>query len=206
MWEYTRFLAERNSVIRYERPEHLTKLPVPSSVEYAVEADEEEDQNADNQGTQTSESALAAEAGAQKVNDFNSALRSIANEEYEPAITFFKEVVAQKPHYHTGWLRLGYSQRELAMRKRFDEPLEAEDLLNESIASLSQAAKHLDPSRQAQALYERSKAYFHRARSSASARQEDLKRALEDAETAYAKERESRYETWIEYLNQHRSD
>ena len=33
VWEYTRFLAERNSVIRDERPEYLVTLPAPAATE-----------------------------------------------------------------------------------------------------------------------------------------------------------------------------
>jgi hypothetical protein len=204
VWEYTRFLAERNSVVRNEKPAYLAKLQVPTSAEYPVGPGEEEEEEA--------RAVLPAAEDSPKRNGhgdfgddaFDRALRNISNEEYEPAIDFFKSLVDRRPTYHPGWLRLGYSQRELAMRKRFEDPSSAADLLAQSITSLTKAAEHSYPAPQAQALYERSKAYYHRARfSEGEARAKDLEKAKHDAERAYALQRETRYETWIDYLAQH---
>lgn len=205
VWEYTRFLAERNSVVRNEEPRYLLKLQAPTSAEYPSNPHEEEAGEGEN-AVREAEPARHEADGHTEVADsnVNRALRNIANQEYEPAIEFFASVVAQRPDYHTAWLRLGHSQRELAMRKRFADPPAAAELFARSIESLTRAADHSHPSHQAQAHYERSKAYFHRARlTEGDARLDDLNRSRADAETAYARERETRYETWIDYLNQH---
>jgi hypothetical protein len=79
----------------------------------------------------------------------------------------FEELVRRTPSYHLGWLRLGHAQLELAMRKRHADSAAALDPLNESVDALTRAAEHSDRPWQAQALYEPSKAYYHRGRSSA---------------------------------------
>ena len=102
VWEYTRFLAERNSVIRHGAPEYLSTLQVPAASEYPVPVDEERQEAVVNAPTTMPEAAQ----GPPAPTDFDQALRHIANEEYEPAIEFFKQLVQNRPEYHIGWLRL----------------------------------------------------------------------------------------------------
>jgi tetratricopeptide (TPR) repeat protein len=203
VWEFTRFRAEANSVIYHEAPAWLLNVAAPTESEYrtpeAAEEQEEEEQlvasvapSAPPTGSPTPPSAAS---------EFEQALRFIRNEEYEPAIDYFARLVATRPQYHIGWLRLGHAQRELAMRCRITEPLKAAQLFADSIESLTHAAEHSYPDRKAQALYERSKAYFQKGRFSSSA--DDFDRAMEDAQAAYQLFPDTPYETWIGYLRSH---
>lgn len=205
VWEYTRFFAERNSVVRSEHPEQLSALPIPAQPEYEVPVEEEAEDQTGPAGT----GALApgeAETGGQE-SEFERALRQIANEEYDSAIPFFQNLVERRPDYHIGWLRLGHAQRELAMRKQYTERDEALRLFAQSIDSLSRATGHAYPPRRAQALYERSKAYFHRGRQPAAPDPfEDFKAALNDAREAFRLSPDTKHETWIGYLARHEPD
>jgi len=179
-------------------------------IEYPLPAEEEqEEQTATSASTATAtppaeQPSDTAQAQPSPEDDFERALRNIANEEYEPAIAFFQSLVVRRPDYHIGWLRLGHALRELAMRKRAADGPEAADLFSRSIDALTKAAKHTHSPRQAQALYERSKAFYHRGRlPSASAANGDVVEALDDAQEAFRISPDTRYETWIAYLKQH---
>lgn len=202
VWEYTRFLAERNSVIRYECPAYLVALAPPAASEYPAPIEEEEQEEA---VVPAATPSVDGHPPAGADDAFGRALRDIANEDYEPAISFFRELVRRTPSYHIGWLRLGHAQRELALRKRYTDPTAALDLLNKSVDALTKATEHSHRPRQAQALYERSKAYYHRGRdpSAGDGAGRDVTLALRDAEEAYAITPDTKYETWIAYLQQH---
>jgi hypothetical protein len=207
VWEYTRFLAERNSVIRYERPQYLATLAVPVASEYPVPPDEqhEEEQVTAPPPSPTPSAEASPSPAPTPESELDRALRDIANEEYEPAIEFFQELVQGNPSYHIGWLRLGHALRELAMRKRLGQPDEAAVLFTRSIDALTTAAEHSHVPRRAQALYERSKAYYHRSRQGETgAAEAGFAAALKDAEEAFELSPDTRYETWINYLQQHR--
>lgn len=207
VWEYTRFLAERNSVVRDKRPEYLTQLPAPAATDYPLPPEEQHEEStivADASGIGADSPGRAESLVASTDAEFEGALRNIANEEYEPAIEFFQNLANRRPGYHIGWLRLGHALRELAMRKKFSAPDEATVLFSRSIEALSRASEHSHLPRQAQALYERSKAYYHRGRNATDAQKvEDLQAAILDAVEAQQRFRDTRYETWIAYLHQH---
>lgn len=194
VWEYTRFLAERNSVVRQERHSYLASLPVPSSVDYPPSPDEQEDEAQEALEKAALDTAPSSPAASNRDQDFERALRDIANEEYEPAIKFFQDLVEKRPDYHIAWLRLGYALREHAMRIRFSEPEAAKLLFDRSIDALTRATQHRSLAWEAQALYERSKSRYHT---------EDLAQALQDAQAAYAKTKEPKYQSWITYVSQH---
>lgn len=212
VWEYTRFFAERNSVVRDERPDYLPKLQQPAANEYPVPDEEEQEEQVATSTTTTPPtpgpdqgSVEPSPAQPMVENDFGRALRQIANYEYEPAIAYFQTLVQTRPNYHIGWLRLGHAQRELAMRKRGIEDSEAKNLFSRSIEALTNAAKHSHLPRQAEALYERSKAHYHCGRiDSSSDVNGGWMQAMQDAEEAFKVSPETKYETWIGFLKQHR--
>jgi hypothetical protein len=203
VWEFTRFLAERNSVIRAERPEYMAKLPAPAAVDYPLPAEEREEKATVAAAVAEVKDAAAETQVPVAEVEFEEALRHIANEEYEPAIEFFEGLVKKNPAYHIGWLRLGHALRELAMRRRFDNAEEATALFSRSIDALTRASEHSHVPRKAQALYERSKAYYHRGRQSGADGAADLSAAHADAEQAFDYMRDTRYETWIAFLHEH---
>lgn len=202
-WEFTRFRAEANAVIYHEAAEWQSNIATPSESEYATPETKKE---------QAEEEEIVASVAAGAPTDgehderapgdqFEQALRFIRNEEYGPAIDFFARLVATRPDYHIGWLRLGHAQRELAMRERSSDPQKARELFDSTIKSLAHATKHAYSDRSAQAHYELSKAYYQRWRFSGS--REDYKAALLDAMKAQELHPEPNYVTWIDYIRSH---
>ncbi len=128
---------------------------------------------------------------------FDDALRYIRNEDYKPAIEYIASYLQERPDYHIGWLKLGNAQREYALRVlRGSEA--AIQSLDESIASLTKAYEHRDSSRKAQAMYERSKTYYHKSHL---CNDPDLfKRAVADAKKAIAESAEYVYESWLGHI------
>lgn len=199
-WEYTRFRAEANSVIQKEQPKWLELISIPSEPEYRTqESSSEDEQEANIIATiSISPKAIDTSTDSRPINEFEEALRQIRNGEYEPAIDYFYRLVSLRPEYHVGWLRLGHAQRELAVRMRISDPQKAVELFQASVKSLQAASAHVDPSRGAQALYECSKSYYHWGRFVNSF--DCLRKAIENAEQAYALSPDTSYETWIEYI------
>jgi hypothetical protein len=118
-WELTRYRAEANAVINYEAPEWQANIPLPAESEYATpEAQKEQQEEQEIVASVSASDAGGTHTPQQPVTEFEQALRFIRNEEYEPAIQYFARLVATRPEYHIGWLRLGHAQRELAMRQR----------------------------------------------------------------------------------------
>jgi tetratricopeptide (TPR) repeat protein len=207
VWEFTRFRAEANSVLTREEPKWLGTLPSPTEVEYDRPTDKQE-QKAETEAlalTDQSEGvdalAGAMDENAKVVSTFEEALRLVRNDDYEPAIQYFERLVANKPEYHIGWLRLGNAQREWAMRLRLSDPFQADRVFTDAIESLSRASGHIDAAREAQAFYERSKAFYHRGRLLAS--DGDLGQSLRDARKAFSLAADTSYQSWIAYLEQH---
>lgn len=203
VWEFTRFRAEANAVIYHEAAEWQSNIATPSESEYATPETKKE--QAEEQEIVASVAAAAPTPGQHDerppADQFEQALRFIRNEEYGPAIDFFAHLVATRPDYHIGWLRLGHAQRELAMRERSSDPGKARELFDASIKSLTYATGHAYPDRRAQAHYELSKAHYQRWRFSGS--REDYDAALLDANAAYDLQPEPNYSTWIDYITGH---
>jgi hypothetical protein len=203
VWEFTRFRAEANAVIYHEAAEWQENISSPTESEYTTPEAKKEQAEEREIVASASISSEANEATEKQTpaDEFEQALRFIRNEDYAPAIEYFARLVAVRPDYHIGWLRLGHAQRELAMRSRTIDPAQAQKLFDESIDSFSQATGHAYSDRQAQAFYERSKAYYHRGRFTQSL--SDYNAALDDAQKAHELHAEPTYESWIAYLNSH---
>lgn len=199
-WEFTRYRAEANAVIYHEAPQWQRHTEPPTESQYLTpEVVQEAREEQAIVASLALQGATPTDPG--HATDFEQALRLIRNGDYEPAINYFAAVVGTRPDYHTGWLRLGHAQRELAMRRRGVDGDAAINLFNESIASLSEATKHAYPERRAQALYERSKAYFHRSRFISSI--EDHANSMHDALGAAGIQPDTRYRSWVTYLKDH---
>lgn len=188
-WEYTRFRAETSPVVTVENADWLTRFPAPRPTDYP-------------QPEVTPETPVAVSpakpstAVSQPAKDltFSEAIDAMRHENFEPAIKFFRDLVKQKPSYHIGWLKLGIALREWAVREQED----AISLLEESIKALTKATEHSDPEYQAWALYERSKARFRLVRVAPKAT--SLPEARKDAADASKISADTRYFTWVEYL------
>ena len=210
-WEYTRFRAEANAVITQDKAELLTQLPEPSQAEYGRSEEEA--------GLQVSEAVVPvpptvsagpdeedaapphvtlAPAPLRFPQTHQEAIQAIRDEDFEGAIQFFQQLVTQQPDYHIGWLRLGYAQREKAMRLRDSDAIGANGLLATAIESLTKATEHHYDDQRARALYERSKAEHQLYRLAAD--QKYKADAVKDAEDACRLSPDTRYLTWVEYL------
>lgn len=187
--EYTRFRAEANAVIirSHEEDSIIEIIKPPKETDYA---EQEDDSSEDNSNGITQSQAIEA----------------IKKEDFDTAITYFRELTITSPIYHTAWLRLGYALREKAVR--LENGQEANDLLLESIESFTKATEHINDSHKATAFYERSKAYLHLARRSFSdynqlemiPKNSNLEKAEEDALKAFELSPYPKYESWLEYL------
>jgi hypothetical protein len=190
--EYTRFRAEANAVLVHANGGIASTLPEPSKTDYVPE--EEQQQPAIE--LQIPETSLSPN----RVMNMSDAIEAIRSDEFERAIPFFEELTRERPYYHIGWLRLGYARRERAVRLAHDNPSEAISLLNLALSDLAEAAKHVDPEYQAQALYERSKSAYQLAKLFPESPQ-DKNVCLKDAEAAYAKSDEKKFVTWLEHIH-----
>lgn len=209
-WEFTRFRAESNSVVFVSNDDWISLLPKPSQDEYITQQDIGERKEAEefyasrlkNPPSRPSKSNEGADLSPEPVT-FDDALRYIRNEDYKPAIDYISDYVRERPDYHIGWLKLGNAQREYALRVlRGGEA--AIEYIDESINSLTKAYAHRDSSRKAQALYERSKSYFHKGNLCGDADQ--FKRAVVDAKKAISESPEYAYESWLAYLEKQYTD
>jgi tetratricopeptide (TPR) repeat protein len=203
VWEFTRFRAEANAVIYHEAPTWQANVPPPAESEYTT-PEAEKEQAEEREIVASASSSVNEDHVPEKqaaANEFEQALRFIRNEDYAPAIEYFARLVATRPDYHIGWLRLGHAQRELAMRLRITDAVHARELFDKSIDSLGHAGEHAHPDRRAHALYERSKAYFQRGRFTESS--EDYESALLNAHEAHKIQADAIYDSWIAYLKSH---
>lgn len=192
-WEYTRYLAEGNAILRLNEPAWFKILPQPDKNEYASTEEP--------QPVATGPVAQPPSIQAHPIQDRDQAIQALREKRYEPAIDFFKKELQDRQYYHSGWSRLGYAQREFAahlMDIRHDE--EAKDQLKDSIASYGKAVHHTDSRYSAEAHYHRSKAYWRLWKLTNS--QDDLKAALADAVKAAGTYYEDRFLSWSEYVEQ----
>ncbi len=195
-WEFTRFRSEANSILLRNEPEWVSLFPPPAQAEY----------EALDGGTTSSpvaeRSTSSTRAPRRRVvdiaDDLEDALRLIRNQEYAPAIRYFERELLDDPSQLTSWLRLGYAQREHAMRTRTKDPQLAHQLFSASIRSLTEAATHEDSPQRAEALFERSKAFHRLGRFAAS--QGNAEAARADAREAHRLAPGVEYESWLAFL------
>lgn len=161
--EYTRFRAEANAVVGQPNGVIVARLPEPSKSEYVTKAEAEVEVQMTVPSAQVDPTlAPPVKQGLTR----QEAIEAIRSEDYEPAIEFFTKLTQQQPGYHVGWLRLGYAQREWAVRKAQNDNQAAVDLLKQAVQNFTKATDHKDIEHRALAWYERSKAWFHRKRKS----------------------------------------
>jgi hypothetical protein len=128
-WEYTRYLAEANAILRVNEPVWFKILPLPDKSEYASA---EEPPPAPTLRPEVKQPGLLAEPPLTR----DQAIQALREKQYLPAIGFFKKELADRPNYHSGWSRLGYAQREYAAYLMDGEKnTEAEVQLGDSIRS-----------------------------------------------------------------------
>ncbi len=190
--EYTRFRAEANAVLVQVNSGITKMLPEPAKAEYVSTQEQVPSPviQADN---------AAAPPPDDGITSMSDAIEAIRSEDYDGAIEYFESLTRERPAYHIGWLRLGYSRREKAVRLAPNDPSGAIRLLKLSLDDFRNAAQHIDKDYQAQAWYERSKS------SNQLARLEPLdlqhrKVCIEDAERAVSLSDEKKYFTWWEHI------
>jgi len=194
-WEYTRYLAEANAILRLNEPEWLKILPLPQKAEYQAE---------DVPSVPLNPTAVqVTPPDVPPLSTREEAIQALREKNYEPAIDFFKREVQPRPNYHSGWSRLGYAQREYAAHLIDSDNIdEAKAQLGGSLASYGKAVQHADERYSAEAHYNRSKAHWRLWKLTHAP--DDLKAAIEDADSAVKKYYEGRFLSWSEYLEQDR--
>jgi len=194
-WEYTRFRAEANAVLSIDDKRRLFDLPRPEAQEYEID----EDKEAAAQNLESPPANGKAEVQRPEAKSFDEAIDALRSENYDRAIPFFEELTREKPGYHIAPLRLGVALREKANRLPDEKREEAIALLRQAIDALTRATGHRDPDYQGQAFYERSKAYFHLALYQGE-NEQARSEAAKDAVSACALSSESKFASWLEYL------
>lgn len=191
--EYTRFRAEANAVLVQGDSGITLILPEPAKAEYS--SPEEAVPPLPTPGDNPP-AAPPLEEGTANMSD---AIEAIRSEDYDGAISYFERLTRERPTYHIGWLRLGYSRREKAVRLAPNDPAQAIRFLRLSLDELRNAAQHVDRDYQAQAWYERSKSSYHLANLEPL---EDSHRkvCIEDAERAVSLSDEKKFFTWSEHV------
>jgi hypothetical protein len=193
-WEYTRYLAEANAVLRVTEPSWPKTLPQPDKAEYVsvgqANPAEIEDAKLD-----------ADRRIAQPITTRDQAIQALREKNYKPAIEYFQREVKDRANYHSGWQRLGYAQREYAAHLlEIGRDAEAISELRASIASYDRAINHFDNRYSAEAYYHRSKARWRLWKLTESP--EELQGVLSDADIAAHKFYEDRFVGWREFLDE----
>lgn len=174
--EYIRFRAEANAVIVLRNITIPSGLIPPKPSEYAIEDEEVND----------------------APSTMDEAIQAAREGDFDSAIKFFENLTEEKPSYHIAWLRLGYAKREKAVRMSDDLSERAVNLLKESETALNKAKEHKDREYQARAYYELSKTHFQLAKKIQG--REQLHVAFEDAKEACLLSADTKYQSWLEYI------
>lgn len=190
--EYTRFRAEANAILIKDNAGIEGRLPRPKQEEYRKQEEPEEEPEEGGGGG-------SPVAHPQK-SEMDQAIEALHREDYDHAISVLTDLSQKRPDYHVGLLRLGYAEREKAVRVAADSRDDAVALLESAIAHLTKAALHRDVEYQAHARYERSKAHYHIGRLSESG-DDRFGMALRDARSAYELHGDPKYQTWLEHLD-----
>ena len=186
--EYTRFRAEANAILIMDNAGVEARLPRPKQEEYRKQEEPEE--------SAEGESPVVR---PHPTGEMDQAIDALHREDYDRAISVLTELALKRPDYHVGLLRLGYSEREKAVRVAADSRDDAVVLLKRAVTHLTKAALHRDVEYQAHAMYERSKAHYHMGRFSVSG-DDWYGSALRDARTACELHGDPKYQTWLEHL------
>lgn len=208
LWEYTRYLAESNAVTTVTDSSFFEDFPMPKEADY-IELTEDEGEGSVTKSeagnSQADENNLEREA-SRSVLDMGEANLAIRSRNFEPAIEYLEQRVTDRPHYHVGWLKLGQARRELAVDlwQNADENApdlrdRVRELLKDSLDAFDRASHHIERRYEAEALYNKSKSYFRLWRIDPS--WEHLEKAIENAEKAREIYPETKYESWLEYLD-----
>jgi hypothetical protein len=145
-WEYIRYLAEANAVYALSDPDLLKLLPRPTENDYRTH---KEDPPVKTTGVPAGD--IPQPSISPPIASRDQAFSAVREWNFEPAIKFWKQEVEQKPHYHSGWQRLGFAQREYGVDLMEANHDAAEQLLRESVKSFTHATSHSDPQYEAEA-------------------------------------------------------
>lgn len=184
--EYTRFRAEANAILIKDNVGIERDFPRPRQEDYRKQEDP------DGSG--------GAPAVPTQMGEMDQAIDALHREDYDAAIAILTDLSQRRPGYHVGLLRLGYAEREKAVRVAATNRGDAVELLRSAIGHLENAAKHRDVEYQAQAIYERSKAHYHMVRFNAVG-EDSYETALRDARRACYLHGDPKYQTWLEHLD-----
>jgi hypothetical protein len=194
-WEYIRYLAEANAVYGLSEPDLLKLLPRPAESDYRIHKEDE-----------TLAKGVAAAGDGNPllaktpITNREQAFSAVRDRDFEPAIEFWKQEVEHRSHYHSGWQRLGFAQREYAVDLMETDHQAAERLLQDSLTSFTNATSHNDPQYSAEAYYNRSKAHWRLWRLNQD--REEFDSAVEDAQMAASRFYDQRFISWSEFLNE----
>ncbi len=194
-WEYIRYLAEANAVYGLNDPDLLKLLPRPSEADYRIKKEEEVLTTAVAQGGEGAQFSAGT-----PVTTREQAIAAVRDRDFEPAIQFFKQEVEKKPHYHSGWQRLGFAQREYGVDLIETDRDTAEKLLRESVGSFTHAASHNDPQYEAEAYYNRSKSHWRLWR--LTGERQEYESAVQDAQRAATAFYDHKFVSWREFLKE----
>lgn len=194
-WEYTRYLAESNAVMLLTDPTLLTSFPRPAESEYPPLPSPPPVIKPIPVGPVPKGTPVTPAV----VTTSEDVARALHIRDFAQAIPYLEQVVAERPRYHSGWLRLGIARREKAVDLiEADHRKEAEAMLREAVTAFEKASQHAESWGRADALYNLSKAEYRLWQVTV-----DLTHAMcarQRADEAYALSPDERYATWVEYL------
>ena len=208
LWEYTRYLAESNAVITVTDATFFLDFPIPEEADYVKTTEDEDDGSIldSDSGNSVAEADTSGQEASRSISDMGEANLAIRSRNFEPAIEYLEQRVADRPHYHVGWLKLGQARRELAVdlwqdaaEKSSELRDRVQELLKASLKAFDRASNHIERRYEAEAFYNMSKSYFRLWQIDHS--WEPLEKAIESAEHASRSYPEAKYESWIEYLD-----
>jgi tetratricopeptide (TPR) repeat protein len=190
LWEYTRFLAQVNSIIEINDPQIFESFRRPSPEEYSAPETEVKDQlEYVRSGDLPDIQALRTEG-----------LTALRRGDYDATIQTFSQIVELRPALHVVWLQLGHARRNKAWDLvHSGEFGAAREQARKAIESYEKASRHSSLSHRASAVYSISKTAWmlYKYLSDSSYELDDIIKLARDAHELYP---EDKHHTWIEFL------
>jgi tetratricopeptide (TPR) repeat protein len=204
--EYTRYLAEADSLCINKDPIFFQAYPQPTPKEYAnTQITEKSSEfsvgnNPQNQIKGIEKLLIKKASKDECITDNGQFIKKLLGDKnFDEAIKILEPLVIKNPSYHVNWERLGYAYREKTAL--IEDDSEKRGLIKKSIECFEKALGHFATGFKAEVYYQRSKSFVKLYQLDKNSK-EPLGEAINDAQKALSLEYQEKYSTWMDYLRQ----